>query len=72
MKEQGLFDEQERLNVLSKLGENLEKLNKKINKEGNIPHTWQEESHKAKVRQKACDARWTKNTTAVVMDIKIM
>ena len=31
MKERGLFDEEERLNVLSKLGDNLETLNKKIN-----------------------------------------
>ena len=31
MKERGLFDEEDRLNVLSKLGDNLETLNKKIN-----------------------------------------
>ena len=31
MKERGLCDEQERLNVLGKLGDNLETLNKKIN-----------------------------------------
>ena len=31
MKERGLFDEEERLKVLSKLGDNLETLNKKIN-----------------------------------------
>ena len=31
MKERGLCDEQERLNVLGKLGDNLESLNKKIN-----------------------------------------
>ena len=31
MKERGLFDEEERLNILSKLGDNLETLNKKIN-----------------------------------------
>ena len=30
MKERGLCDEQERLNVLGKLGDNLERLNKKI------------------------------------------
>ena len=29
MKERGLFDEKERLNVLSKLGDSLERLNKK-------------------------------------------
>jgi len=31
MKERGLCDGQERLNVLGKLGDNLERLNKKIN-----------------------------------------
>ena len=31
MKERGLFDEEDRLDVLSKLGDNLETLNKKIN-----------------------------------------
>jgi len=31
MKDRGLFDEEERLKVLSKLGDNLETLNKKIN-----------------------------------------
>lgn len=31
MKERDLFGEEERLNVLSKLGDNLERLNKKIN-----------------------------------------
>ena len=31
MKERRLFDEEERLNILSKLGDNLERLNKKIN-----------------------------------------
>ena len=33
MKDRGLFDEEERLKVLSKLGDNLETLNKKINNE---------------------------------------
>ena len=33
MKKRGLFDEAERLKVLSKLGDNLETLNKKINNE---------------------------------------
>ena len=28
--------------------------------EGQIPEQWQEEKHKAKLRQKDCDARWTK------------
>jgi len=32
MKERGLFDEEERLKVLSKLGDNLERLDKKISK----------------------------------------
>ena len=31
MKEKGLFDEEDRLRVLSKLGDSLEKLNEKIN-----------------------------------------
>ena len=31
MKERGLFDEEDRLDVLSKLGDNFETLNKKIN-----------------------------------------
>ena len=29
-------------------------------KQGQIPEEWQEEKHKAKLRQKDCDARWTK------------
>lgn len=29
-------------------------------KQGQIPEQWQEEKHKAKLRQKDCDARWTK------------
>lgn len=33
MKEKGLFDEEDRLRVLSKLGDSLEKLNEKINQE---------------------------------------
>lgn len=31
MKQKGLFDEEDRLRVLSKLGDSLEKLNEKIN-----------------------------------------
>lgn len=33
MKQKGLFDEEDRLRVLSKLGDSLEKLNEQINKD---------------------------------------
>lgn len=60
MKEKGLFDEEDRLRVLSKLGDSLEKLNEK-NKLGNIQADIKKsfEQRSKRFRRKTCIRLYT-------------